>query len=75
VEVGCIGFCSQEPIVDIKLPDRARVSFGNVAGEDVPQLFDNALVGKFDADHLLGQFRSDRDQPWPHVQYLDEHPL
>jgi len=75
VEVGCIGFCSEEPIVDIKLPGKARVSFGNVVAEDVPQLFDNAWNGKFAPDHLLGQFRSDCDQAWQGVQYLDEHPF
>ena len=75
VEVGCIGFCSEEPIVDIKFPGRARVSFGNVVAGDVPQLLDKAWVGKFDPDHLIGQFRSDCDKPWPNVQYLDEHPF
>jgi NADH-quinone oxidoreductase subunit F len=75
VEVGCIGFCSEEPIVDIKLPGKARVSFGNVMAEDVAQLLYKALAGKFDPDHLLGQFRSDCDQAWQGVGYLDEHPF
>ncbi|MFA6186302.1 MAG: NADH-ubiquinone oxidoreductase-F iron-sulfur binding region domain-containing protein [Phycisphaerae bacterium] len=75
VEVGCIGFCSEEPIVDIKLPGKARVSFGNVVAENVSKLLDDARVGKFDPDHLLGQFRSDSGQAWKGVQYLDEHPF
>ncbi len=75
VETGCIGFCSEEPIVDIKLPGKARVSFGNVTAEDVPQMFDKAWVGKFDPDHLIGQFRSPSDKPWAGVPFLDEHPF
>ncbi len=75
VEVGCIGFCSEEPIVDIKLPGKSRVSFGNVMAEDVAQLLYKALAGKFDPDHLLGQFRSDCDQAWQGIGYLDEHPF
>jgi hypothetical protein len=27
VEVGCIGLCVEEPIVDVQLPGRTRVSF------------------------------------------------
>jgi len=75
VEVGCVGFCSEEPIVDIKLPGKARVSFGNVDAGDVPQLFDKAWLGKFDPKHLIGQFRSESDKAWPGVLFLDEHPF
>ncbi|OHB49130.1 MAG: hypothetical protein A2Y10_05195 [Planctomycetes bacterium GWF2_41_51] len=75
VEVGCIGFCSEEPIVDVKLPGKTRVSFGNVNAEDAAKLLDKTFAGKIDAQHLLGQFRSERDQAWTGVQYLDEHPF
>ena len=75
VEVGCIGLCSEEPIVDIKLPGKARVSFGNVVAESVPQLFDKVWNGKFDPNHLLGQFRDNSNEAWPGVGYLDEHPF
>src|SRR5690349_17078570 len=40
VEVGCIGLCSQEPLVDIQMPGRTRVSFGKVTAEKVPELLD-----------------------------------
>ncbi len=33
VKVGCIGLCSVEPIVDIQLPGRARVSFQQVTAK------------------------------------------
>ena len=73
VEVGCIGFCSEEPIVDVKLPGKARVSFGNVNAEDVNGLLDKSLAGKIDKKYLLGQFRSEHDKAWSGVDYLDEH--
>ncbi|MFA5195929.1 MAG: hypothetical protein WC401_09065, partial [Bacteroidales bacterium] len=30
VEVGCIGFCAVEPIMDVRLPGKNRISFGKV---------------------------------------------
>ena len=30
IQVGCIGLCSYEPIVDIQLPGKARISFRNI---------------------------------------------
>jgi hypothetical protein len=30
VEVGCVGLCSEEPILDVQLPGRPRISFGGV---------------------------------------------
>ena len=38
VKTGCIGLCSVEPIVDIQLPGRTRVSFQQVTAQKVPQL-------------------------------------
>lgn len=60
VRVGCIGLCSEEPILDVQLPGRARLSFGRVDAESVDDILDamirlgdplSPLVG----DHLLGQ--------------------
>ena len=75
VEVGCIGLCSEEPIVDVQLPSRARLSFGNVAAGGVGALLDGVLAGKAPAGQVLGQFRSPTLRAWDGLAWLDEHPF
>jgi NADH:ubiquinone oxidoreductase subunit F (NADH-binding)/Pyruvate/2-oxoacid:ferredoxin oxidoreductase delta subunit len=73
VEVACIGMCSSEPMVDVQLPGRTRVSFGGVKADDVNALLDGAFQGVFDPKHLLGQFRQVGLEPYVGTPYLDEH--
>jgi NADH:ubiquinone oxidoreductase subunit F (NADH-binding)/Pyruvate/2-oxoacid:ferredoxin oxidoreductase delta subunit/(2Fe-2S) ferredoxin len=91
VEVGCIGLCTSEPIVDVQLPGRARLSFGPVTEDQVPALLDAMFAGKVPAEGLIGQHRplapgaaggadghgagATALEPWPGVAYLDEHPF
>jgi NADH:ubiquinone oxidoreductase subunit F (NADH-binding)/Pyruvate/2-oxoacid:ferredoxin oxidoreductase delta subunit/(2Fe-2S) ferredoxin len=75
VEVGCIGLCVEEPLVDIQLPGRTRVSYPRVTEKDVPALLDTVLQGEADAFAPLGQFRGEALAPWDGVPFLDEHPF
>jgi NADH:ubiquinone oxidoreductase subunit F (NADH-binding)/Pyruvate/2-oxoacid:ferredoxin oxidoreductase delta subunit len=74
IETGCIGICSAEPLVDVKLPKRSRVSFTNVTADMVPGLFDKLLKGTIDMANCLGQFKSN-DVPWDGVNLITEHPF
>ncbi len=73
VEVACIGMCSSEPMVDVQLPGRTRVSFGSVKAESVEKVLDGAFAGAFPAEHLLGQFRVVGHESYPGVPFIDEH--
>ncbi len=55
--VGCIGLCSAEPMVDVQLAGRTRVSFQKITADRVPTLLDSVLSGKMPRDWMLGQFR------------------
>jgi NADH-quinone oxidoreductase subunit F len=76
VEVGCNGMCSDEPIVDVQLPGRARLSFGPVTADKVSSLmqfvFENAVLP---TDMVLGQYRSAAAKAWDGVPFLDQHPF
>ena len=62
VPTGCIGYCAKEPIVDIKLPGKDRISYCEVLPKDVPQLIDTAIVkGEIYEKKLLGSFGKDND--------------
>lgn len=76
IEVGCNGMCSDEPIVDIQMPGKCRVSFGSVTADRVDALleavvFDNRVPG----DLALGQYRTRGAEPWDGVRYLEDHPF
>ena len=77
VETGCVGLCSEEPILDVQLPGRARVSFGNVTGDKVPELLEQVFALDVPADMALGQFRPENPElkTWDGVPFLDEHPF
>ena len=75
VIVGCIGMCVAEPMVDIQLPGRSRVSFQNITHHRVNQLLDSALEGKMPVDFVLGQYRQEDVEPWADIPYLDKHPF
>jgi NADH-quinone oxidoreductase subunit F len=46
VAVGCIGPCYLEPLLDIQMPGRPRISYSNVGAKDVP-----AILGAFFEKH------------------------
>lgn len=80
LETGCIGLCSAEPLVDIQLPGRCRLSFRQITADRVnellDQLFDDA-GSHFPWEYLIGQHRSPSShcEPWPDVPFMDEHPF
>ena len=43
-EVGCLGLCYTEPIIDIIKPGRPRISYGNVTPEVASKLIEDYLV-------------------------------
>ena len=54
-EVGCLGICFAEPLVDIMRPGSSRLFFKNVAPDDVPDLVETYLInGTVPADKALG---------------------
>ena len=75
VEVGCIGLCVEEPLVDIQLPGRPRLSFARVTDKKVAPLMSAVFSGLPLPSEPLGQFRQDGAAPWPGVRPLDEHPF
>lgn len=44
MQVGCVGFCYNEPLVDIVKPGRPRISYGSVTPQIATQLIEDYLV-------------------------------
>jgi NADH:ubiquinone oxidoreductase subunit F (NADH-binding)/(2Fe-2S) ferredoxin len=75
VQVGCIGLCAMEPMLDVQLPGRARLCFGQVDPARAHTILD-AMLGSGAWPALpLFQFRNDALQSWDGVPGMDEHPF
>ena len=75
VKVGCIGLCAHEPMLDIQLPGRTRLCFGNVTGDKAPAILESMLEDRPWPALPLYQFRREGQQPYDGVPFMDEHPF
>jgi NADH-quinone oxidoreductase subunit F len=75
VGVGCIGLCSEEPLLDVQLPGRTRLGLSRVTAGRVPDALAAVFAGRVPDELVLGQMRGAGQEPWPEVRYLDEHPF
>ncbi|MDR2697062.1 MAG: (2Fe-2S) ferredoxin domain-containing protein, partial [Holophagales bacterium] len=78
IEVGCNGMCSDEPIVDILIPGRTRLSFGPVTDEKAASLLDAVIFKSNIPENLvLGQYSNVNKGAtlWEGVPLLEDHPF
>jgi (2Fe-2S) ferredoxin len=60
IEVGCIGPCYLEPLVDIKMPGQPRVSYNNVNAKTLQMILKSHFVnGEPHKKLALGHFGTD----------------
>ena len=75
IEVGCIGLCTAEPIVDIQLPDHNRISFSNVTSNKVDNLLDSVFNLELpEKIETLYQFPTLTNRSWEGITTHAEHP-
>jgi NADH:ubiquinone oxidoreductase subunit F (NADH-binding)/(2Fe-2S) ferredoxin/Pyruvate/2-oxoacid:ferredoxin oxidoreductase delta subunit len=53
VATGCIGYCQQEPLVDVRMPEHGRVLYARMTPERARKLIAELLAGKLPAEHAL----------------------
>ena len=54
-DVGCLGLCYAEPLVDILRPGSSRVFFNNVTPDEVPSIIKSVLIdGNLPSSNVLG---------------------
>ncbi len=73
VEVGCIGLCSEEPIMDVQLPGRKRLSFSRVSESTVQQILDAIFSGSEKIPHAMFQLGDIKLKGWADVPLMNEH--
>ena len=73
IEVGCIGPCYLEPLVDVEMPGRPRISYSNVTPDRAVKIVDGFLAGNgVPQAHLVGHFS---DACLEGVPRFFEHPM
>ena len=72
VKVGCIGPCYLEPLLDVQLPGRPRVSYANMTAELAAETLDALLAGEVPRRHLVGHFG---DGDFDGVPRFADHPM
>jgi NADH:ubiquinone oxidoreductase subunit F (NADH-binding)/Pyruvate/2-oxoacid:ferredoxin oxidoreductase delta subunit len=74
IEVGCLGICSEEPIVDIQLPGKARVAFSRITSDKVTSLLDDVLNKIIPLSNVLGQYPDETGETWKEVALIGSLP-
>lgn len=75
VETGCTGYCSMEPLLEVQLPGKAKVSFRNVTADKLPFILDGMFNSMVPDDHLLGQHNISSLELWKDVPFVEELPF
>ncbi len=72
VPTGCIGYCAKEVIVDIKLPNKDRISYCEIVPKDIPAFLKKTLIDKqIFIEKLLATFGKTDE----YVTNIDEIPF
>jgi len=75
IEVGCIGLCAAEPLMDVQMPGQCRVSFAHVSEREVAGILDEAFEGRVDPEQAIVQFPGAGLAPWEGVTPVEDHPF
>lgn len=75
VQVGCIGLCIHEPLVDIQLPGKRRIAFSKITAAKVESLLDEILNAAVPEENILGQYSHANQEAWDNVRLLAEMPF
>ncbi len=73
IETGCIGLCSAEPLLDVHIPGRNRVSYENITEDKVEGLLNSVFNNEIGEEKVLGQFPCESNESWENVPSIYEH--
>ena len=73
IETGCIGLCSSEPLMDVQLPGKNRVSFEKVTSDKVDTILEDIFTNNINKEHAMMQFASEDNEAWEDLQFITDH--
>jgi len=75
VKVGCLGLCSSEPLLDVQLPGKSRISFHHATEDKVEDLLNSVFHHSLVPEMALGQYKHATHEDWSNIPYIDQHPF
>lgn len=75
VEVGCNGLCINEPVMDVQLPGKQRISFSKVTEANAEYILDHILNFSVPEANVIGQYSHDNLQPWESIKSIYDIPF
>jgi NADH:ubiquinone oxidoreductase subunit F (NADH-binding)/(2Fe-2S) ferredoxin len=66
-QTGCIGFCEEEPLVEVLAKDRPRLVYKRATQDKITGIISGYMDGKFDRKGILGQIRDPRSLLEEHI--------
>ncbi len=58
-QTGCIGMCEKEPLMDVKLPEKSRITYGQLDPEDVQSIIvQHVINGKIVEDLAVARLNN-----------------
>ncbi|MCC3145025.1 (2Fe-2S) ferredoxin domain-containing protein [Halanaerobium sp. Z-7514] len=43
-QTGCIGMCEKEPLIDVRMPGKERITYGNLSTSDVKEIISKHVI-------------------------------
>ncbi len=75
VETGCSGMCINEPVMDVQLPGKQRISFGKVTPQNAGYLLDHILNFTIPTENVIAQYPHGNLQAWEDIRNINEIPF
>lgn len=75
IPTGCVGYCAEEVILDVKVPGKNRISFSKVTKDIVPKIIDYTLKSNQNNSlRILGQYQEIGCASWENVPLINDNP-
>jgi NADH:ubiquinone oxidoreductase subunit F (NADH-binding)/Pyruvate/2-oxoacid:ferredoxin oxidoreductase delta subunit len=75
VRVGCTGLCSSEPIMDVQIPGKSRISFHHATEDKVEDLLNSVFHHTLVKETILGQYHVGSQEDWPNISLIEQLPF
>lgn len=75
IRVGCLGLCSMEPLLDVQLPGKARISFHHATEDRVEDLLNSVFHQTLDTDSVLCQYQNSGQEEWTGIPAMGQLPF
>jgi NADP-reducing hydrogenase subunit HndC len=72
---GSNGLCAYAPMIDIKIPGRARVCFKNITSKNVDVVLNEIFHNIITKEYVIGQYESSQTELWDGIPLISDHPF